>query len=362
MTRRILLLITDLERGGTPTVVRELAIRLRDASRATVIEVACLSKWGPVADELRDAGVAVSALGATGPADLLVTLWRLIRLIRRQKYDTVFSFLLHANFVAAAASLRLHDVRWIQSIQTTQPDPRWHWQVQRLAQHAAEVVVVPSPSAARAAADWAGVPEEKLVVIPNAIDVADWASSTPREPGECFAAGEPYPITFLGRLDPIKDVPTLLKAVGLLGGLVKLDVYGDGQDRPRIEALIAAENLRNRVTLHGAVDRPQTALAGSGMLVLPSLAEGFGLVLIEAMTAGVPVIATDVAGIWDVVRNGQTGLLVPPGDAAGMAAAIRSIVSNSELRRRLTTAARSDVQSRFSWEIILAKYQAVLQI
>jgi glycosyltransferase involved in cell wall biosynthesis len=371
---RVLLLITDLELGGTPTVVRELAIRIRRAS-AVNVEVACLAKWGPVADQLRDAGVAVTALGARGPADFCRTLPRLIRLIRQRKFGTVFSFLMHANAMASAASLRVGDVRWIQSIQTTQPNPRWHWPIQRLAQRAAETVVVPSASAARMAMEWAGVAEEKIVVIPNAIDLTDWETARSPIPA---ADPRPYPITFLGRLDPIKDVPTLVRAVRTLNSgkrkgeistgrhgpalLVHMHIYGEGHDRGRIEETIRQENLGASVTLHGAVDRPQSAMAQSGLLVLPSLAEGFGLVLIEAMAAGVPVVATDVAGIRDVVRAGQTGLLVPAGNAAALAHAIERIIMDQALRHQLTSNASADVRQRFVWDIVLEQYRTLLQV
>jgi glycosyltransferase involved in cell wall biosynthesis len=382
VSRRVLLLITDLEIGGTPTVVRELAIRLCRSSRDIKIEVACLSRWGPVADQLRDAGIAVTALGARGFADTPIVLWKLIRFIRRGKFETVFSFLLHANAMAAAASLRLRDIRWIQSIQTTQQNPKWHWPLQRLAQHAAESVVVPSPSVARAAADWAGVPEEKIIVIPNAIDLADFADAVSAIPAD---DPRPYPITFLGRLDPIKDVPTLIEAIAILQKsdgsrtvlkpepatgsgqdgpalAVHLDIYGDGKDRSRIEQAIARTGLQKSVTLHGAIDRPQEVLKQSGLLVLPSLAEGFGLVLIEAMAAGVPVIATDVLGIRDVVRHAQTGLLVPPSDPTAMAAAVERIVLDRELRKNLVTAAQSELRERFSWDAVLEQYCSVLRL
>ncbi len=356
MSRRILLLITDLELGGTPTVVRELAIRLARAVPSSHVEVACLSKWGPVADQLKAAGIEVTALGARGSTDLR-TLPRLIRLIEAKKFDTVFSFLMHANALSAAASLRARGVRWIQGIQTTQPNPAWHWRVQRLVQRAADAVVVPSSSVARAAVDWADVPMDRLVVIPNAIDPAEWAAVQSHVPVD---DSRPYPITFLGRLDPIKDVPTLVEAVRKLGQLVDLHIYGEGKDRHRIEEAIARGGLRRRVTLHGAIEKPQSALAESGLLVLPSLAEGFGLVLIEAMAAGVPVVATNVAGICDVVRDGVTGLLVPPADPDCLAAAIRKMVEDKHLRQRCVTTAASEVRERFTWDVVLQQYIRLL--
>ena len=128
------------------------------------------------------------------------------------------------------------------------------------------------------------------------------------------------------------------------------------------ERAVAAHGVAGRVTLHGTVSRPQQALAAAGVLVLPSLAEGFGLVLIEAMAAGVPVVATDVAGVRDVVRDGATGLLVPPGNAPAMAAAIRRVLGDRPLRHRLVTAATDDVRRRFTWDVVIDWYRRVLHV
>jgi glycosyltransferase involved in cell wall biosynthesis len=262
---------------------------------------------------------------------------------------------MHANAMAAAASLRISDVRWIQSIQTTQPWPRWHWMVQRIAHRAAELVVVPSQSVARSATEWSGIPAEKIVVIPNAIDLADWAGNQSDIPA---SNPRPYPITFLGRLDPVKDVPTLVRAAAELKELVHLHIYGEGSDRTRIAEAIKQTN--SPATMHGLANSPQDALAHSGLLVLPSLAEGFGLVLIEAMTAGVPVVATDVAGVRDVIRNNQTGLLVQPSNPAGLAEAIRRIVEDGALRERLVKAAAQHMRAEYTWNSALCRYQELL--
>jgi glycosyltransferase involved in cell wall biosynthesis len=346
----LLLLITDLELGGTPTVVRELAARL--AGVGVDVGVACLSGPGPVSNQLTAAGIRVWPLQARGPADLAV-FHRFAKLVDSQKVHTVFSFLVHANTVAAAASIGRPHVRWIQSVQTTQPYPRWHWWLQRIVHRFAATIVVPSSSVAGAASHWAGIAPEKIVVIPNAIDPADWPAQSPIP----AADPRPYPVVFLGRLDPVKDVPTLVAAAAKIGPAVHLHIYGNGPDRARIADSIASDN----VTVHGAVNRPQTALESAGILALPSLAEGFGLVLIEAMAAGVPVVATDVPGIRDVVRDGVTGLLVPPGNADALAAAIRRVVGDAGLRKRLIEAARADLP-RFTWPAALGQYRRVLRV
>jgi len=163
---RILLLVTDLNIGGTPTVIRELAIRLKPLAD---VQVACLARRGPVSDQIESKGIQTTALDASGPRDLRV-IHRLHKLISREHIDTVFSFLIHANAAAAAVSLFSRNFRLLQSIQTTQPHPTWHWKVQKFAQRAAEKIVVPSPSVAKVAREWADVPDGKIVIIPNAID------------------------------------------------------------------------------------------------------------------------------------------------------------------------------------------------
>jgi glycosyltransferase involved in cell wall biosynthesis len=99
-----------------------------------------------------------------------------------------------------------------------------------------------------------------------------------------------------------------------------------------------------------------------GMLVLPSLAEGFGLVLIEAMAAGVPVVATDAPGIRDVVVHERTGLLVPVAAPEALAGAIARLIDDAALRRRLIDNALREVRGRFAWPAVLRQYRDVLKL
>lgn len=355
--RRILLLVTDLEIGGTPVIVRELALRLHAPPRA-VVDVACLARRGSVADQIESGGVRVTPLNASSRLDLTV-LPRLARLIRDEQCDTVFSFLLHANVAAAGVAPFFPAVRFLQSIQTTQPTPRWHWLLQSFIHPAAARVVVPSPSVARVAADWADVPSSKLLVIANAIDPRDFDFEC-----QSYSQGpdDVVPIGFIGRLDPIKRIPDLLQALRLLGNHVHLHVFGEGSERPMLERFAGTLHLERRVTLHGAVGRPQEALQQIKLLVLPSAFEGFGIVLIEAMAAGVPVVATDAPGIRDVVINGHTGILVPPYSPGALARAINRVLEDVDLRMRLVARGRQDVIRRFSWDTVLPQYRALLDL
>jgi glycosyltransferase involved in cell wall biosynthesis len=351
--RRILLLLTDLEIGGTPTVVREIARRLHGPPNVS-IHVACLGRAGPIAQQIQQSGIAVTALNAKSRAD-----WKVFRqlnqLIRRERFDAVLSFLVHANAAAAVSSFFCPGVRYLQSIQTTQLHPRWHWFVQKLASHRADRIVVPSPSTAEVAHKKADVPNEKIVVIPNGVDV-------PHERPPLKFGQPPHRVVFIGRLDPVKRLPDLLQAVKLLNGFVHLDVYGDGIERSKLARQIDESQIAPLVTMRGSINGPQEALRDAELLILPSEAEGFGLVLIEAMAAGVPVVATDVPGIRDVVQNEITGLLVPVGSPEALANAIRRVLEDHVLAQRLAAAAWADVRKRFTWDAAIEGYRKMLSI
>jgi glycosyltransferase involved in cell wall biosynthesis len=346
------LLITDLEIGGTPAVVRELAVRLHHPPEV-VVEVACLARRGPVAGQLEDRGIAVRTLNASGSRDFSL-FNRFLKLLRAERYDTVFSFLLHANLVAASAWLRAPGVRFIQSIQTTQPNPRWHWVVQRIIHRAAREIVVPSPSVASCAEDRSGIPAEKIVIIPNAVDPAEFRELAARN---TFTVEHPTRVGFIGRLDPVKRIGDLIRALGILGSDARLDLYGTGAERAQLEELVQSLQMNDRIHFHGAIPRPHKALANMDVLVLPSEAEGFGLVLIEAMAAGVPVVATRAPGIRDVVQDGLTGLLVPIGAPEKLAEAIRKATEDLALRRRLILNGKAQVQEKFTLEMVLPMYR-----
>ena len=358
--RRILLLVTDLEIGGTPTVVRELATRLNDPARGVHVEVACLSKWGPVASQIRDAGVAVTALDATRAWQLPFVVRRLIRFVRRQHFDTVFSFLVHANTVAALAARRLPRVRFIQSIQTVQERPRWHWWLQSRVHRAAEMVVVPSTAVARVGEKRCGITSDRIVVVPNAIDPDDF-------PRVNVFQRKPIVIGFIGRLDPVKNLNTFVETFRWLErGDVEGHIYGDGPLRDHLRYFVYGVGVEKRVLLRGAVRRPQDALAEMDVLLFPSTGEGFGLVLIEAMASGVPVIAVATGGVLDVVRHEYNGLLLEPALGSyvrrAVVPALERIIDDEQLRNRLIANGLTTVRERFNWDVVLPQYRALLNI
>jgi glycosyltransferase involved in cell wall biosynthesis len=167
----------------------------------------------------------------------------------------------------------------------------------------------------------------------------------------------------VGRLVERKGVHVLLDALARLPAVprVRLEVVGEGSERPALESQAAALGLSDRVKFHGFVSDAELAshLEAADCLVLPAVTdakgdvEGLGVVLLEAMSFGRPVIASAAGGIVDVVRSGETGLLVPPGDVAALASAIARFAADPGEVERMGAEARQDVRARFSWDTIV---------
>jgi glycosyltransferase involved in cell wall biosynthesis len=187
-----------------------------------------------------------------------------------------------------------------------------------------------------------------VTVIPSGVEDGPY----PSEPGDLLADVPGPRILYLGRLAAQKDVPTLVRAFGRLTSPASLCIVGDGPERPAVERAVAAlpAAARERVHLSGFEphDRVPGLLAAADLLVLPSIYEEMGSVLAEAMRAGVPVVASRVGGIPEVVVEGTTGLLVPPGDDAGFAAAIDRLLRDDAERAAMGAAALARAE-RYRW-------------
>jgi len=196
-------------------------------------------------------------------------------------------------------------------------------------------------------------PASKTVVIPLGLDLAPLLTLTRGDGGgrERFGfAADAFVFGYVGRFVPVKDVDTLIRAFGVVSrshqnaGLL---LSGDGECREHLAALVSSLGIGDRVRFIGwQLDLP-AVYSALDALVLSSRNEGTPVDLIEAMAAGVPVVATSVGGVPDVLDNGRCGLLVPPGDIESLARAMGQVASDGELRERLARAGREQVASRY---------------
>jgi colanic acid/amylovoran biosynthesis glycosyltransferase len=158
-------------------------------------------------------------------------------------------------------------------------------------------------------------------------------------------------LLFVGRFAAEKGLPILIDAVARVDGAT-LDLAGDGPERPMLEERARKLGILDRVNFLGYRSSRQVRdlLRQADVFVMTSFAEGLPVVLMEAMAAGVPVVATRIAGIPELVCDGENGLLVPPGDAATAADAIRQLVESADLRNQFAAAGRQKVEREFDIE------------
>lgn len=162
------------------------------------------------------------------------------------------------------------------------------------------------------------------------------AATRAMAPGQADVA-LPYHVVAVGRLEAVKDYATLIDAAALLDDPgIRFTILGEGSEHAALQKRIDARPSRSAVTLAGHIDNPFPLIAGAGAFALTSLRESFGNVLVEALCLGVPVISTDCPhGPAEILDSGRYGLLVPVGDAAALAAAVRRLAYDGETRERL---------------------------
>lgn len=176
--------------------------------------------------------------------------------------------------------------------------------------------------------------------------------------------GAPVALLCVGRLTPAKGQVLLVQACARLrdaGVPFRLTMVGEGPDRVRVEAEITRQGLGAQVRLTGALpqDGVRRELAAADVFVLPSLAEGIPVVLMEAMSSGVPCVSTPVNGIPELIEHGRTGLLATPGDVDSLTGQLQLLAADPALRRAMACAAREKVETDFDLERNVARLSAI---
>ncbi len=343
---RLTYLITDLKRGGVPLHLYRLATRLpREQFDVRVIS---LADEGPVGTMLAEAGIPVLACGARSAGDVRA-LWRLWRFLRSDRPDILHTMLFHANVagrvVGSLAGIPV--ARILGEIQTVELDRRWHLVVDNLTCRLCRKEVGNSVSVIEHLHRRAHVPRSRLLLQWGGVDVDGIASAAPVSRVTFEMTPQDMMVVWAGRLDPIKGFEEMLGGFALACSArpVKLVLVGEGNYRPTVERLIQQNGLAGRVLLLGERSDVPAILRAADMFLFCSRTEGLPNALLEAMAAGLPVIATDVPGCRDVVRHGETGFLVKSGSAEAIAGAVTSLLDDPERRRVLGTRAEAWVRA-----------------
>lgn len=228
--------------------------------------------------------------------------------------------------------------------------------IERWGERSAEAVLVITPRLARMLHSD-GVEENRVHIIPPGVNPSLFAG-----PFEDPFAGVGRPrVLFVGRLAPQKGVRTLVAAAGLLEDpSAHILLVGDGPQRPALEREARRIGVGGRLHFVGFVahDRLPAVLDHADLLVLPSLYEELGTVLLEAMQAGLPIVASKTGGIPDVIEDGVNGMLVTSGDPEALARAIDRLLADRGLACRLSEGAR-ETGKDYDWEVLAERVLAV---
>jgi glycosyltransferase involved in cell wall biosynthesis len=194
---------------------------------------------------------------------------------------------------------------------------------------------------------------DQLAVIPNGVDPGLFPGRNGNTIRKEFGLDGYAVIAVVNRLAPPKDLTTLLKAAALLPDNCKVMIVGDGELRPKTEALIHNLGLERKVILTGNRTDIPDILSVSDVFVLSSLSEGLPITVIEAMMSALPVVATKVGGVPELIDE-RVGMLVSPEAPEMLARAIASLVSDPEIRKTMGQAARQKAVQHFSVDRMLA--------
>jgi glycosyltransferase involved in cell wall biosynthesis len=351
MTISILYLITELSPGGAQSALLRL---LKGLSRERFSPtVACLYNGdGAVAHEIRRLGIEVFDVRMHRRADLAALL-RLYHHIRQSRPTILHTHLFHANLPGRVLG-RLAGVPIIVCTEHSMAtESEWRYRLDRWTIGLIDRVTTVSVNVRDFYISHVGLPADKLVVIYNGVELpqAPLASRQEARAALGLPLDEPV-IGAVSRLDPLKGIDVLLRAMPLLGDCDAI-VVGDGPEQARLEALAASLNVTSRV--HWAGYRPDVpgVLPALDIFVQPSRYEGLPTTILEAMAAGLSVVATAVGGTPEVVVDGVTGLLVPPRDPTALAHAIAVLLRDPNLRRTMGRAGRERVAQHFSVECMV---------
>lgn len=374
---RILHVIPTLDQSGAEKQLALLAKNL-PADRYEV-HVCAITRGGYYEQVLRDAGVAVHRLAKRLKWDPF-TLWRLKRLMSDLKPDIVQTWLFAGNAYGRVAAKWAGVPRVIASERCVDEwKSGYHFQVDRLLARWTNRFVV-NAVAIRNFYVRLGIPAQRVCVIPNAIAPAPTSEPSPsgRVRGEVASLttdhwplatnirqslGIPRDIPligFVGRLWPQKRVQDLIWSSDILrlsGWNFHVVVVGDGPRRTSLESFADSLEITDRVHFLGHRADARDIIGALDMLVLPSKFEGLPNVLLEAMQAAVPVVATRIPGVDEVVVDGSTGILVPPREPLELARGMRTLLNDPALARRMGEAGRDRALREFSLERMIENYQ-----
>jgi sugar transferase (PEP-CTERM/EpsH1 system associated) len=359
---KVLHVLDSLGVGGMERVVIEVVNHL-DQSQFDQV-VCCVSRPGEAARHLRD-GTRCIDLGKGAGADYLAPV-KIARIIREEAPDVIHTQS-WSGVDAAMAKLMTGAVRLIHSehgrnYPRIDSEPLKSRVARRCLYHLADAVFAVSSEVRDYYCRETRFPRERMLVIPNGVDlrrIGEAGAGGARE--ELGIGADDFVVGTVARLAATKDTITLARAFAKLysrqpEARLKLLIVGDGEQRALIEAFVAERGLNEAAIFTGLRHDAPRLLGAMNVFALSSLSEGMPITALEAMAARLPVVATNVGALPELVEEGVAGFLVEPKDDEALADRLARLYSNPELAKRFGAAARRKVEREYSLELMLRRY------
>jgi glycogen synthase len=356
--------------GGAGVHIQHLA---RELARVMDVEVRCFGEQDFTKGRLRVKGHAAWGRMAEGAEpkfnSTLGTFSTDLSIVR----DPIDADLVHCHTwyasMAGFMAQMLYDVPLVVTVHSLEPLRPWKeeqlgpsyrltaW-IERVALEAADRVIAVSVQSKQEILAHFTIPPERVVVIHNGIDLKTWKPSQAVETRKLFGIEGDY-ILFVGRVSRQKGMVHLLEAMKHVGPGVRLVCCTSAADTPQINEEIAAKVRETPRCLWINRRLPEEQYielySNCAVFACPSVYEPFGIINLEAMACARPVVASAVGGIPEVVVQGETGLLVPPGDPGALAEALNYVLRDRAMASQMGLAGRSRVEEHFSWTSIAAR-------
>lgn len=364
----VLYLLNNLSTGGTQRIVSELATHLDE--RRFKVSLAAVTATPPekidpaLIGQLEAHGIPIHSLERTGSAKTLDPVGRLYRLLRSEAVDVVHTGVFQPDFYGQVAGYLARTPVRVRTFHVTQQWPdssRWIGRLSEpLLKHLATHNTAVSTACREAVARDIGLAPERIRLIPNAVAIAP--SGDRAAIRRALGFDERPVVAIVGRLAREKRHDTLLRAAQRLEAHPRRPLFaivGDGELRPELERQVDELGLGDSVRFLGCRADVRTLYHGFDVIVNASSLEGLSMTLLESLAAQKTVVASDIPGNREIIRDGATGLIFEVGSVDGLAAALRRVLDDPGLARRLATNGYELVRSEYGLDRMVQRYEAL---
>ena len=348
---KVVHLITELSIGGAQQALYRLLANME--RERFEIQALCLYNGDKaIARQIQALGIAVIDLKMARKWRV-DSLWRLFLWLRRAQPEILHTWMFHANIPGRLVGKLAGVPIIVSSERTMGQEGKFRQRLNKLTSSLADRVTCVSQQVARYAENEIGIDPEKILVVPNGIDLTQFEKlPSQKQARALFDLPQTGPLVgAVGRPRPVKGYGYLLEAWSRLAAIYpdgRLIFVGDGPDRQVLQERASHLGIERQVIfLDDQLNIPQL-LPALDILALPSLHEGMPNVVLEAMAASVPVVATAVGGTPEVVADGETGLLVSPRSAAALAGALTTLIDDPERMKLMGGAGRQRILQDFN--------------